>query len=112
PALRFRGDWSKDSSFEGPDRHTISYTDVPGAEVAIQFQGTILTYVFTRAPNRGIAAITVDGADQGMLDLYSPSIEWQSRKKLCCFGPGKHVAVIRVSGQSDPRSSGRFVDLD
>jgi 4-amino-4-deoxy-L-arabinose transferase-like glycosyltransferase len=112
PAIQFRSDWSKDTSFEGPDRHTISYTDVPGAETSISFQGTILTYVFTKAPNRGIAAITVDGADQGTVDLYSPNVEWQSRKKLCCFGPGRHVATIRVTGQSNPRSSGRFVDLD
>ena len=68
--------------------------------------------MYTKAPNRGVASITVDGVDQGKLDLYSPGVEWQARKKLCCFGPGKHMAVVRVTGESNPRSSGKFVDLD
>ncbi len=112
PALLFLGDWSHDGSFRQPDRQTISYIDVPGAQVSISFQGSAFLYIFTMAPNRGIAAVTVDGKDAGMVDLYAPDIRWQQRRKFCCFAPGKHVAAVKVTGQYNPKSSGKFVDLD
>jgi hypothetical protein len=112
PAIVFRGSWDHDESFDGPARHTVSYTDVPGAEMAFAFEGRGLTYVFTKAPNRGVASIAIDGADQGSMDLYSPAIEWQAKRRFCCFAAGRHLLVIRVAGKADPQSSGRFVDVD
>ncbi len=112
PAIVYHGDWDHDRSFAQPVGHTVSYTDIPGAEILLAFEGKALTYVFTRAPNRGIAAVTIDGVDRGVVDLFSPKIEWQSLQRYCCFGPGRHVAVVRVTGGHDPQSTGRFVDLD
>jgi hypothetical protein len=112
PALLYRGDWTKDRGFDQPDRHTITYTNVPGSEVEIAFEGKALTYVYTKALTRGIASVTVDGVDQGMVDLYSAETKWQSRTRFCCFAPGRHVAVIRLTGRADARSTGTFIDLD
>ena len=112
PALGFHGTWLKDTSFDHADGHTISFTDNPEAEVEIVFEGKALTYVYTKAPNRGIASVTVDGVVQGPVDLYSPQIEWQSHTRFCCFPAGRHVAVIRVTGKADPRSTGTFIDVD
>jgi glycosyltransferase involved in cell wall biosynthesis len=112
PAIRYRGDWTNSDKFEGPYLHTVSFTDIPGAEAAFAFEGEALTYTYTKAPNRGLAAITIDGASKGNVDLYSPTIEWQSWSRFCCLGPGKHLVVIRVVGQNSPGSTGRFVDLD
>ena len=112
PALLFRGDWTKSSSFDGPDRHTISYSDIPGSEAQIVFEGTALTYEYTKAENRGLAEVIIDGASQGTVDLYSLNTEWQTRTRFCCFAAGKHVAVIRVVGRANPKSKGLFIDLD
>lgn len=112
PSIAFRGDWAHDKSFDGPYGHTISYSDTPEAEVSIAFQGTALTYVFTRAPNRGIAAVTIDGDAPHTIDLYSADVEWRARQTFCCFNAGKHRATIEVTGQSNRKSTGRFVDLD
>ena len=112
PALLYRGDWNNDRNFAEPDFHTISYSDAPGAEVEIAFEGKALTYVYTKAANRGIASVTVDGVDQGTVDLYSAATQWQSRTRFCCFGPGRHVAVVRSTGRADPQSKGKFIDLD
>jgi glycosyltransferase involved in cell wall biosynthesis len=112
PALLFRGDWNKDRGFQQPDLHTISYSDIPGSEVQIDFEGHALKYVYTKAFNRGIAEIVVDGVSQGELDLYSAETQWQTVSRFCCFGDGKHVAVIRVSGRANAKSRGMFVDLD
>ena len=112
PAIRYRGDWTNSDKFDGPFQHTISFTDIPGAEAAFAFEGSSLVYMYTKAPNRGLAAITIDGVSKGAIDLYSPAVEWQSSSRFCCLGPGKHVVVIRVMGQNSPGSTGQFVDLD
>jgi hypothetical protein len=108
----YRGDWERNDTFTGPDNHTISFSDDPGAQVSLAFNGTALTYVFTRAPNRGMAELTIDGAGQGPIDLYSPKVEWQTRMRLCCFEAGRHVAVLRVLGRKRAESAAQFVDLD
>jgi hypothetical protein len=112
PAILFRGDWTRDRSFADPDRHTISFSDVPGSEVEIFFEGKALTYVYTKASNRGVASVTMDGLDQGTVDLYSADIRWQSQTRFCCFAPGRHVAVIRVTGKANPKSKAAFIDVD
>jgi len=112
PALGFHGDWVRDRHFEASDLHTISYSDVPGAEVSIAFEGRALTYVFTKAPNRGLATVRIDGVLKDPIDLYSPVIEWQTRQEFCCLASGRHLAVISVSGGKNPKSSGLFIDVD
>ncbi len=91
---------------------TVSYSDTRGAEVALVFEGQALTYVFTRAPNRGFAEMLIDGVSKGVLDLYAPQVEWQSRYRVCCLTPGRHIAVIRTLGQARKEATGRFADLD
>jgi len=112
PAILYRGDWSHDEQFEPPDRHTVSYIDIPGAEAALAFQGTAVTYTYTKAPNRGIAAVSIDGKVQASIDLFSRSVAWQTHTRFCCFAPGRHTIVIRVSGDANPQAVGRFVDVD
>jgi hypothetical protein len=112
PAILLRGDWERSDAFEQAFQHTVSYTDIPGAEVRFKFVGTELTYVFTKAVNRGIAAITIDGINQGDLDLYSVDPHWQSSVRFPLLGPGSHLLVIRVTGKSRPAATGKFVDLD
>jgi hypothetical protein len=112
PALLYRGDWTKDRTFERADQHTITFTNIPGSEVEIRFEGKALTYVYTKAFNRGMAQVAVDGVDQGTVDLYSGNTEWQSRTRFCCFAKGPHTAVIKLTGRADPRSKGTFIDLD
>jgi hypothetical protein len=112
PAIRYRGDWTHSDKFDGPFVHTISFTDVPGAEAAFAFEGNAFVYMYTKAPNRGLAAITIDGAGKGTIDQYSPTVEWQASTRFCCLGPGKHVVVIRVAEQKSAGSMGQFVDVD
>ena len=91
---------------------TVAFTDTAGAEAALAFEGDALTYVFTKAPNRGIAAITIDGVSKGRFDLYSPAIQWQSRLKFQGLGAGRHLFLLHVTGEGRPEARGQFVDLD
>jgi hypothetical protein len=112
PAILLRGDWERSDQYEQAFKHSVTFSDTPGAEIRFLFSGGELTYVFARAPNRGVAAITIDGIDQGDLDLYSPQPQWQSSVTFKLLGPGRHLLVIRVTGRSRPAATGKFVDLD
>jgi hypothetical protein len=112
PAILLLGDWDRNDEFEQAFRHTVTFTDIPGAEIRFAFEGSELTYVFTRAVNRGIAAITIDGINRGDIDLYSVEPQWRSSVRFAFLGPGRHLLVIRVTGQSRAGSTGKFVDLD
>jgi hypothetical protein len=111
PAIVLRGYWTRDEAFEIPDFHTISYSDSPGAAILFAFDGKSLTYVFTKAPNRGFASVTIDGVARDTVDLYSPRIEWLARYTYSLV-PGRHQVVISVTGRKNPQSTAAFVDLD
>jgi len=111
PAIVLRGYWTRDETFEIPDFHTISYSDAPGAEILFAFEGKSLTYVYTKAPNRGLATVTIDGVARDTVDLYSARIEWLARSTYFLV-PGRHRVVISVTGRRNPQSSAAFVDLD
>ena len=112
PAILLRGDWERSDKFEQAYKHSVTFSDTPGAEIRFLFRGGELTYIFARAANRGIAAITIDGINQGDLDLYSSQPQWQSSVTFKLLGPGRHLLVIRVTGNSRPAATGKFVDLD
>jgi hypothetical protein len=112
PAVLLRGDWERSARFEEAFRHSVTFTDTPGAEIRFAFSGRELTYVFTKAANRGKAAITIDGVSQGSIDLYAVEPQWQSSVRFGDLRPGRHLLVIRVTGESRAGATGKFVDLD
>jgi len=111
PALRFHGLWTRSREFKGPYRNSISYTNIPRAEVTFAFQGQSLTYVYSKASNRGLARIEIDGVAHE-IDLYSPKVQWQTRTEFCCLVPGRHLVVLRATGEKPPQSLGVYIDLD
>ena len=113
PLIRFRGDWTQDErSSGGAWSGTLTYTLEPGAEAGFAFDGRSLTYVYTKAWNRGIAEISIDGVTHGLVDLYAPRIEWQNRVSFCCFAPGRHELAIRATGRHSPAATASYIDVD
>ena len=108
PFVLFRGDWDRSDGFDDAYQKTVAYTDTAGAEAAFAFEGDAMTYVYTKAPNRGIATITIDGVPKGRFDLYSTTIQWQSRLRFDGLGPGRHVFVMHVTGESRPGARGHL----
>ena len=111
-AIQYLGDWVQSDEFDGPFRHTISYSEEPGAEASLTFEGTSLTWAFTKAPNRGLAEIFIDGITRGSVDLYSPAVQWQRRVEFTGLSPGRHTVTVRVLGQKQSASQGVFADVD
>ena len=109
--ITYSGDWSR-GDFDKAWNSTLTYSDDPGATARFSFDGTELRYVYSKAFNRGLAAITIDGVARGVLDLYSPTIEWQSSTTFGSLQPGHHTIEIRVTGRHNPASEGAYVDVD
>jgi hypothetical protein len=112
PRMRLRQPWTHDPQFQDAYRHTLTYSNLPGASVSLAFSGSAITYVFTRASNRGLAEVWLDGQLAGTVDLYAPNTAWKSQRRYDGLGPGGHVIEIRATGQRNPRANGCFVDLD
>ena len=111
PAILFRGDWQRESAMHGPDCATNTHAETPGAETSIAFEGRELHYIHAMGPDYGIASVTIDGQLKQPIDLYYQHIGWQHNTTFT-LQPGRHLAVIRVSGEKNPASTGLRVDLD
>ena len=96
PAVLYSGGWERDLQFAEPRDHTVSYSKLPGASVRFAFVGSEIAYVYTKAPNRGTAAVLIDGAPRGNLSLNSPQIEWRQQTVYAGLGEGRHELEIRV----------------
>jgi len=109
--VQYSGLWTQ-GSFPDAAGGTVSFSNDPGAAARLSFEGSEITYVYSRAFNRGIAEVKVDGISRGDIDLYSPRIIWQARTAFRDLMPGKHTFELIVSGRKHAAASDRYVDLD
>jgi hypothetical protein len=112
PRLHLVEPWTRDPQFHDAYQHTLTYSNIAGASVSLAFSGDAITYVYTRASNRGIAEVWIDGELKSQLDLYARDIAWKSRRRYEGLGPGGHRLEIRVTGQRNSQATDCFVDLD
>jgi hypothetical protein len=112
PRITLNAAWKRDTQFPDADQHTVTYSNIPGASASLAFHGNAITYIYTRAANRGIAEVWIDGVRKDRPDLYSPRTAWRSQSRYEGLGAGEHVIEIRVAGERNPRASNCFVDLD
>ena len=100
-SIEYTGNWQR-GDYEGASEATLTYTEQAGATAVLSFEGSEVTYVYTKAYNRGFAAITIDGESKGLLDLYSPRIEWQTRTTFGGLRSGRHTIEIRATDNIAP----------
>jgi hypothetical protein len=105
PRIQFHGLWSR-GRFPQASHGTVTWSDAAGADLTLHFTGSEVIY--TKAFNRGIAEILLDGVTQGTVDLYSPSIEWQTATPFRVGEAGQHTLQIRVTGRKDSAATGRI----
>lgn len=110
--IRFLGNWHRDKQFSQAAQGTLTYTDQAGAAFEFEFQGDSVTWVFTRAFNRGKARVLLDGKETAVVDLYAPQTEWQQRQTFRAAGPGRHLLRVEVLGERNPAAAGTHVDVD
>jgi lysophospholipase L1-like esterase len=110
-ALTYAGYWARD---ERPGAHrTDTHTSANTGDTAeLGFGGSVVLRG-TRGPDGGIAAVSVDGGPETLVDYYAPVEEDQA---VVYRGPpadgGWHVLRLRVVGRSGPGSTGAAVSVD
>lgn len=109
--IAYSGIWTH-ASFPWARQESLSFSNDAGSSARLSFEGTEITWVYARAPNRGIASVKIDGAPRSDFDLYSPTIMWQSRTTFRGLAPGKHTFEVAVTGRKDKISTDLYVDVD
>ena len=112
PRIEYEGTWAHDTGWSQASHGTVSFSNVVEDVIDFWFEGEEIEYVYTRALNRGIAGVTIDGGPEIELDLYSHQAHWQARWNPGRLAPGRHHMRIRVLPKRNPVSGGYFVDLD
>jgi peptidoglycan hydrolase-like protein with peptidoglycan-binding domain len=88
------------------------YSNAVGTSVTINFTGTYLRWVGTKAPNHGIAKVTVDGTTTFDVDLYNPTALYQRNLWDATLPSGAHTVKIEVTADKNPASTGTYVGVD
>ena len=92
---------------------TNSYDLTAGDYATMTFNGTQIAYYAVTDSKHGIAAVSIDGGPETLVDLYSPSrigdvLVWKSP----VLSAGVHTLKIRVTGTKNPASSNYYVTID
>jgi hypothetical protein len=115
-SISYSGEWTYYFPPEGVqgnydnDEH-ISTSAGASAELTWSGGGVMMTG--TRGPNRGEMEVFVDGASQGIIDLWNST--WRQRETLFSrldLATGSHTLRIVVTGQKNPASSDYQVGID
>jgi hypothetical protein len=112
PKIEYTGVWLHDRQFSGPSSGSITYSQHPGDSARLFFDGRTITYVYTKALNRGTADVLIDRRLQAQVDEYASGIQWSQKMVFNGLKPGPHTIEIRVAGRKNPSSSGLYVDVD
>jgi len=79
--------------------------------VRVTFSGTSVRWWYLTGPDRGMAAVLLDGVNMGTFDLYSPT----SGENYANFGGlanTSHAIVVKVLGTKNPASTDTWVTVD
>lgn len=92
---------------------TNSYDTHPGDYVTLKFTGTQISYHAVTDNKHGIAAVSIDGGPEILIDLYSPDRHgdvavWTSP----VLSAGTHTLKVRVTGDKNPASGNTYVTID
>ncbi|HZI45222.1 MAG TPA: Calx-beta domain-containing protein, partial [Ilumatobacter sp.] len=93
---------------------SVRHTSVAGRKQSLTAVMTDVALVSTRASDRGMAKIFIDGIERATIDLYSASTQYRRVVYQFSFaGPAaSHTVELRVLGTRNAASTGARVDFD
>jgi hypothetical protein len=109
--IEYSGAWTR-AAFPNAMEGTISFSNAASASAQLTFRGTKITWVYTRAFNRGIGSVKIDGVPRGDVDLYSPKVIWQSKTVFGDLPPGKHTFELTAAGRKSAAATDTYIDID
>jgi hypothetical protein len=110
-SITYSGDWySNDSSAHSGG--TSALTNAKGAQAAITFTGTGITWIGLSDPYAGIAWVYLDGT-LNTVDTYTGDAHYQQVLfSVRGLAPGSHILSIEVPHIRDGSTSGSWVWID
>jgi beta-glucanase (GH16 family) len=111
--FRYTGPWSYWSSEVGAFLNDNHWSDQAQASYQLRFTGARLDLYGAKAPNHGIAAVSIDGGAETLVDCFAPkridkALLWSSPS----LAGANHVLGVRVTGTKNPRSIGLAIPAD
>ncbi len=91
----------------GPLSNTLHYTDGIGDSAELRFNGASFVLTYTKANNRGLIDVYVDGVKAGTINAYSASTLWQQIWTSQVYPAGEHTVRLVHAG-----NSGTYIDVD
>ena len=111
-AIAYTSGWTR-GYVSGAYGSYVKHAAVAGPRARLTFTGRNVALVSNRAPNRGRAALYLDGAYVGTLDLYASTVQLRRIVYSRTFpSSGPHTLEVRPTGTRHPYSTGTRVDLD
>jgi methyl-accepting chemotaxis protein len=102
--FEYLGDWSHSTANE-LSGESDSYCSMPDDSATLRFEGRRIRFYGVTDAHHGMAALSIDGGDEVIVDEYSASRQagallWESPY----LTPGRHVLKVRVADQKHPDS--------
>jgi hypothetical protein len=91
---------------------TFRSATVATATVTVRFTGTSIDWITRRGKPNGMATVSIDGVNKGVVDLYQKTAVWQSPVTYAGLSTGAHTMVISVLGQKNAAATGTEVLVD
>lgn len=111
-ALVYTGAWKSRTSNDY-DNNSLKLGTATNSSVEFKFNGTSFEWYGTKANNRGIATVYIDGKEVKSVDAYASSTAFkQLLYKSDTLSSGIHTAKIVVSGSKNDKSSNIQIDVD
>lgn len=83
-----------------------------GATASFAFAGGSVTWYTAVGPDRGKAAVSIDGVPHGTFDTYAARADFGVRRTFDGLGPGSHTIKIRVLGRARASATDTQVVVD
>jgi N-acetylmuramoyl-L-alanine amidase len=91
---------------------SVRLTDTT-ASASVTFTGTSIGWISATAPTYGLAQLTLDGQDAGLVDLYSSTVKWQQKVwNSGILAPGSHTLTIAWTGQKNNAATSSYIGVD
>jgi SpoIID/LytB domain protein len=108
--LAYTGSWTATSATDA-SAGSYRHTDAAGS-CSVSFNGTYLAWLAKKSPGYGMAKVTLDGVDQGAVDLYNASTTFTKVWETGTLADGTHIVKIEWTGTKNTMATGHNVSVD
>jgi len=111
PRFEYLGRWDS-GRFDAAMNGSITYSNGRGDLFRAAFDGTGIVWTYTKAFNRGLAEVRIDGNRIGVVDLYSKEPLWRTSSRFAGLTAGVPVLEVRALGAKTAAATDCFIDVD